>query len=282
MIDFKEVIDSHLLGLHRQIDIVHNEGLVFNSANLFDDLLKEHLHRLIRYQVESSSNGSHEIQVDLNHELLGIELRFPQCVTPDLVVCNYFLDDRALQIGIFCVVRVLTGGFAHRFLVGDANITDALALQDELTLEEVFVFQVLEAVEDYVFEIRRPQPEYELLHNIQACVGLTPVKDVQFNESPCESGRYSNNIEVVLALLSTRLVRALARQLEFLLPSEHNIRTIKVNVALLLVDQVDQRALVEGGFQLQHATLDDIVLILVRQGLALSDVLPVIAAHAIF
>jgi hypothetical protein len=98
------------------------------------------------FELDCSLNGSHEIQIIVNHHSFWIELDFLECLLPHLVIFHQRIHDgsRAHEV----IFHSIPQSFFHSQSVIQADVTQTFAHQDLLWLEERVIPHVIKRIQD--------------------------------------------------------------------------------------------------------------------------------------
>lgn len=117
-----------------------------------------------------------------------------------MIAVDQFFKDGTLENDTLVRVNTFLSCLPHRRLVSDAYVTNALADQDLLALEEVLIFEVFEAVQDQVAEIGDAHSHDQLLSDLEATECLTSIENLKLGEVPVKFGANRNHEEALVVV----------------------------------------------------------------------------------
>ena len=102
--------------------------------------------------MKSSSDGSHEVQVNLYQGLVRIKFCISHGLPSNKVLLYNLFNNGAFQdICFLFILIVIACTLSHCLLICNTNITNTLALQYQLTPKKIDFVQVVKAVKDDIF-----------------------------------------------------------------------------------------------------------------------------------
>lgn len=146
---------------------------------------------------QSPLNCADEVEIFLNDQDLWCNAHFPKGVFPHLVTLGQNIKDRAVEVALLTLLIVLDT-LINRLGISKTNLTNALALQQLLRLEETLIDQVLEPIKDQIGEIRNFHPKRYLYGFVKYFVNLIIVENfASYNIFP-EHRRDDHGINILV------------------------------------------------------------------------------------
>ena len=101
-------------------------------------------------------------------------------------------------------------------------------MQDLLTLKEVLLLKVFEAVKSYVLQIGYSHPQVKVYRLRQNLADLVPVQELLFNDFLPDHRRNNERVDLSVILI----------KLEFLLPDQNYFGPVIKQIAKILLQQI--------------------------------------------